>query len=105
MFSKDLDEEAIYELKKEAEAVFLPGLYDCVLFRIFVSHSDCFLCLELIPENQPTAVVANPSISLLPRASNRILRQTRKTHCIIVAYIEISDPSAHAPTLQTPLWR
>lgn len=38
----------------------LPGLYDCVPFRIPVSHWDCFLCLELIPENQPSPVVANP---------------------------------------------
>lgn len=47
--------------------------YDCVLFRISVSQSDCFPSLELIPENQPTTVVANPSIFLLPWASNRIL--------------------------------
>lgn len=72
-FIKDLDEEAAYELKKGVEAMFLPGLYDCVLFRISVSQSDYFPYLELTTENKPTRVVANPSISLLPRASSRIL--------------------------------
>lgn len=40
--------------------MFLPGLYDCVLFRISVSQSDYFPCLELTPENKPTRGVANP---------------------------------------------
>lgn len=59
VFSKELCDGTTFELKWEAEAVFLPGLYDCNPFRISVSHSGCFLCLELIPENKPAPMVAN----------------------------------------------